>query len=101
MSAYAIVDLHIYDIARYIEYQHALNPLLREAGATYLARGGEFDVLAGDLRPERLMIIRFPSMDALHDFYASEAVRALEPQRDACTRICIIAVNGLPEPVLP
>ena len=101
MAAYAIVDLHIYDIARYLEYQRALRPLLRKAGARYLARGGEFEVLVGDLRPERLILIEFPSLDVLQDFYGSAAVQALEPQRDACTRSCIIAVNGLPEPQDP
>ena len=101
MTAYAIVDLHIYDIARYIEYQHALNPLLRKAGAAYLARGGEFEVLAGDLQPERLILIQFPSMDALRAFYESEQVLALTPQLEACARICVIAVNGIPEPMVP
>ncbi len=101
MAAYAIVDLHIYDIARYIQYQRALSPLLRVAGGRYLARGGEFEVLAGDMQPERLVLIEFPSMDALRDFYESPQVQELEPQREACSRICIIAVNGLPQPVEP
>ena len=96
MSAYAIVDLHILDVARYLDYQRALAPLLESAGARYLARGGEFEVLAGDLRPERLLIMEFPSMDALRGFYDSDSYQALEAQRAACARVCVIAVNGLP-----
>ena len=101
MAAYAIVDLHIYDIARYLEYQQALNPLLSAASARYLARGGEFEVLAGHMQPERLLLIEFPSMDTLREFYRSEQVRKLEPLLEASSRICVIAVNGLPEPKAP
>ncbi len=98
MSAYAIVDLHIFDIADYLEYQRALRPLLRDAGARYLARGGEFEVLSGHMQPERLVLVEFPSMESLQTFYSSEAYQCLEPQREACSRACIIALNGLPEP---
>jgi len=98
MAAYAIVDLHIFDIADYLQYQRALRPLLVGVGARYLARGGEFEVLAGHLQPERLVLMEFPSMDVLRDFYASDAYQALEAQREACSKICIIALNGLPQP---
>ena len=37
--------------------ERALSPLLRAAGAKYLARGGEFEILAGDMQPERLVLI--------------------------------------------
>ena len=39
MPAYAIVDVHILDIEHYLEYQHAIRPLVEAAGARYLARG--------------------------------------------------------------
>lgn len=101
MSAYAIVDLHIFDIADYLEYQHALRPLLQEVGARYLARGGEFEVLEGDMQPERLILMEFPSLEVLQQFYRSEPYQALESQRSACSRACIIGVNGLPAPTSP
>ncbi len=101
MAAYAIVDLHILDVAAYLVYQRELAPLLQRAGARYLARGGEFEVLAGEMRPERLVIMEFPAMDVLRNFYDSDAYQALEAQRAACARVCVIAVNGLPEPAAP
>jgi uncharacterized protein (DUF1330 family) len=42
------------------------------------------------------MIMEFPSMEALRGFYDSDSYQALEPQRAACARVCLIAVNGLP-----
>lgn len=95
VAAYAIVDLHILDVAKYLEYQRELAPLLADVGARYLARGGEFEVLAGDMRPERLVLVEFPSMDELRAFYDSDSYQALEAKRAACARVCVIAVNGL------
>lgn len=101
MSAYAFVDLHIFDIEDYLEYQHALKPLLREVGARYLARGGEFEVFCGHMQPERILIMEFPSMEMLREFYNSEAYQSLEAQREACSRACVIGVRGLPAPTEP
>ena len=48
MTAYAIVDVTVHDIADFLMYQRKLAPLLRAAGARYLARGGEFRVYEGN-----------------------------------------------------
>ena len=95
MTAYAVVDVDIFDIADYLEYQRAVRPLLEEVNARYLVRGGEFLVIEGDYQPQRIIIVEFPSMDALVDFYNSDAYQALEPQREACSRATLVAVRGV------
>ena len=95
MAAYAILDIEVFDIGEYLKYQKAVAPLLREAGATYLARGGEFRIYEGDYEPCRLIIVEFPSLAAMDAFYHSEPYQALMPQRDACSRSRIVAVEGL------
>lgn len=95
MAAYAIVDLDIYDIEHYLAYQHAVKPLLASVGARYLVRGGEFRVFVGDYQPSRLVLVEFPSLAVLEDFYESEEYQALESQRLACCSARIIGVKGL------
>lgn len=95
VAAYVITDLEVFDIARYLSYQGALKPLLERAGARYLARGGDFRVYDGDYEPRRLVVLEFPSLDAVDDFYESEAYQRLETQRTACSSARIIAVEGL------
>lgn len=95
VTAYVIIDLNIFDIEHYLAYQRALRPLLAGAGARYLARGGSFRIYAGDYQPQRLVVVEFPSADAVEGFYESEGYRALEPQRKACSSATIIAVDGL------
>lgn len=95
MAAYVISDLDIHDIEDYLAYQRALKPLLETAGARYLARGGPFKVYAGEYQPRRLLVLEFPSLDAVDIFYAGADYQSLEAQRKACSSASIIAVDGL------
>jgi len=95
MVAYTIVDVDVHDIADYLVYQQLLAPLLESAGARYLARGGDLRHYEGDYEPGRLMVVEFPSMEVMDEFYQSEAYQALKPQRDACSQSRIVAVEGL------
>jgi uncharacterized protein (DUF1330 family) len=95
VTAYVITDLEVFDIALYLDYQRALKPVLEKAGARYLVRGGNFRVYEGDYQPRRLVVVEFPSLQAIDDFYESEAYQALELQRRACSSARIIAVKGL------
>jgi uncharacterized protein (DUF1330 family) len=90
MVAYAIVDVDVHDIADYLVYQQLLAPLLESAGARYLARGGDLRHYEGDYEPGRLMVL-----EAIDEFYQSDAYQALKPQRDACSHSRIVAVEGL------
>lgn len=99
MVAYAIQDVVVHDIAEFLAYQRKLGPLLQAAGARYLARGGEFRVYAGDYEPGRLMVVEFPSLEAMDAFYASDAYQALAAERDACCSCRIVAVQGLGAPL--
>jgi uncharacterized protein (DUF1330 family) len=97
MPAYAVVDVEIFDVGEYLQYQRAIAALLGAAGARYLARGGEFRVFAGDYEPRRIILVEFPSLDAIEDFLESEQFLALEPLRLSCSRARLIGVEGLRE----
>jgi uncharacterized protein (DUF1330 family) len=95
VAAFVITDLEVFDIEHYLAYQQAVRPLLAAAGARYLARGGPFRVYEGDYQPRRLVVLEFPSLEAVDEFYASAPYQSLETQRRACSSARIIAVEGL------
>ena len=95
VAAYVITDLDVFDIEHYLAYQQAVKPLLAAVGARYLARGGEFRVYEGDYQPRRLVVLEFPSLEAVDEFYDSAGYQAIEAQRKACSSARIIAVEGL------
>ena len=41
------------------------------------------------------MVVEFPSLEAVDEFYESDAYQALESQRRDCSSARIIAVKGL------
>ncbi len=51
--------------------------------------------MKGTMYLGRLMVVEFPSLEAMDEFYHSAAYQALRPQRDACSRSRIVAVEGL------
>jgi uncharacterized protein (DUF1330 family) len=95
MSAYAIMDVQIHDIGEYMEYMGQVGPLLEAAGARYLVRGGPFTVLEGDYQPNRLVLVEFPSLEALETFHTSEEYEALRQLRNHCSSTRLIAVSGV------
>jgi Uncharacterized conserved protein len=46
-----------------------VKPALEQAGAKYLVRGGAHKVYEGDWQPRRIVLLEFPSVEALEAFY--------------------------------
>jgi len=71
MPAYLIADEIISDAETFEEYKRAVLPLITRFGGRFLSRGGHLEVLeaVGSWSPGRMVIIEFPSMLALKDWY--------------------------------
>lgn len=95
MSAYAIFDVDIHDMARYQVFMQGVKPALEAAGGRYLARGGAHKVYEGDWAPRRIVILEFPSVAAFEAFYNGETYRSLKAIRDACSAARLVSVEGL------
>jgi len=73
MAAYLMADVLPDDMDAYREsgYLEAAMSTAASHGAVYRVRGGDVTVLEGDWSPDRMVIIEFPSMDALMTWYRS------------------------------
>jgi uncharacterized protein (DUF1330 family) len=71
MPAYLIADETIEDPETFEHYKRAVLPLITRFGGSFLSRGGQLEVLESgrDWSPDRMVIIQFPSMSALKDWY--------------------------------
>ncbi|WP_286240198.1 DUF1330 domain-containing protein [Neptuniibacter halophilus] len=96
MSAYAIFDVDIYDLERYQEFMTRVKPVLEASGGRYLSRGGEHKVYEGDWEPRRIVLLEFPSMEQMEQFYHSDLYQGLKSIRDECSSGRVVAVEGLP-----
>src|SRR4051812_41775831 len=71
MPAYLIADVRVNDEGPMEEYRAKVSPSVEAAGGRYLVRGGKHDVLEGDWSPTTVVVIEFPSMEALRGWYGT------------------------------
>jgi uncharacterized protein (DUF1330 family) len=90
-----IFDVEIRDMARYQAFMAAVKPALEQAGARYLARGGEHKVYEGDWQPRRIVLLEFPSFQAWEEFYAGPTYQGLKAIRDEVSAARLVAATGL------
>lgn len=95
MTAYVIFDVEIRDPRRYQEFMTGVKTALDEAGAKYLARGGEHRVYEGDWEPRRIVLLEFPSVAAWEAFYNGPTYSGLKEIRDECSSARLVSVVGL------
>ena len=81
MAAYFIVDVAVKNPQAYEGYKQAAAASIAQNGGRYLVRGGKHEVLEGDWRPTRLVVLEFPTVDAAKRWYASDEYNKVKPLR--------------------
>ncbi len=64
MPAYVIVEIDILDPAGYEEYKKLAGATVEKYGGKYIVRGGRTEVLEGDWKPKRIVVLQFDSAAA-------------------------------------
>ncbi|NRQ15091.1 DUF1330 domain-containing protein [Ensifer sesbaniae] len=95
MAAYLIADVEITNAAAFEQYIQEVPATEARYGGRYLARGGATRVLEGDWEPHRLVIVQFPDMHSLLEWYQSPDYQRLKKIRERCARTRIIALEGV------
>lgn len=95
MSAYLIVDTKIEDPEAYETYKAQAKPIAEKFGGTYRARGGELEIVEGDLwEPTRMVIIEFPDMEKARAFVNSEEYKPVAAIRHANAKCTVVILDG-------
>ena len=96
MSAYVISEVEARDVAGFEAYRNLAAPTIAQYGGRYLVRGGAAVAVEGGPPPKTLIIVEFPSMERLREWYASpEYAEALKVRQAALERR-LIFVEGAP-----
>jgi len=86
VTAYLIVEHSITDTEKFKEYRVKVGPMIAQYGGRYLTRGGSHRFPeGGHWKPERVVIIEFPSMEALNAWYGAPEYQPLISLRKSCT----------------
>ena len=95
MPAYLIADVEVLDPLGYEEYRARVPAVIATYGGHYKVRGGATEALEGGWTPNRCVILEFPSMAKLKDFWNSPEYLPLRAIRERTARSRIIAIEGI------
>ena len=96
MSIYVILDIDVHDKEKYLKYQQQVPALIEKYGGRYIVRGGDIFAI-GEWKPERIVILEFPSLEKLQAFLSSPEYQPVKRFRDEAATSKIIAVEGCTE----
>jgi uncharacterized protein (DUF1330 family) len=98
MPAYVIVEIDIVDPAGYEEYKKLAGATVEKYGGKYVVRGGRTEVLEGDWKPKRIVVLQFDSPQHAKDWLNCEEYREPRKMRHRTARTNMILVDGLAAP---
>ena len=88
--AYVIGQITIKNVEKWSEYRNKVPATLEPFGAELVFRGKLHCVLAGDHAHTDTVVIRFPDLQAVHDWHASPAYQALIPLRNIAAKVDLL-----------
>lgn len=95
MSAYIIANVTVTNPAQYEEYKKWSSAAMQAHGAEVCVRGGAAEVLEGDWSPERIVVLKFPNMNAAKAFNASPEYSKAREARQGAAVMRMIVVEGV------
>ena len=94
-SAYIIANVTVTNQEQYAEYRKLSSIAVQAHGAEFCARGGAVEVLEGDWTPDRIVILKFPSMEKAKAYYQSVEYTAAIKARQGASVMRMVMVEGI------
>ena len=95
MAAYYIVDLEVLDPVLMEEYRKLVPATVEKYGGKFLVRGGKTESLEGSWKPNRVVVLEFPSVAQAKRWYDSEEYRGPKAMRHTAGKANMIIVEGV------
>jgi uncharacterized protein (DUF1330 family) len=95
MAAYVIVEIEVLDPTGYEEYKKQAAASVLNHGGKYIVRGGSTEVLEGDWKPKRLVVLQFESMERAKEWLHCEEYREPRQMRHRTAKTNMVLVEGV------
>ena len=90
MSAFFIATIKMKNPEKFAEYSKMAGPIVAEFGGEFILRGKAHSVLAGGVDVNAAGIARFPSAEAITNWYNSDAYQAIVPLREEAAEMTFV-----------
>lgn len=94
MTAYLVLDFKVTDLRGFMPYVESIPAFIEKHGGRYIVRGVEPTVMEGDWKPDRLVILEFPSAGHARAFLADPQAQDLFALRHRTTVSKLILAEG-------
>jgi uncharacterized protein (DUF1330 family) len=95
MAAYLVADIEVSNPAQFEEYKKLAPAAIAKYGGRYLIRGGAYEAIEGNWKPQRLTVVEFESMEKAKVFYYSPEYQAATKARKGAARMNMLLVQGI------
>jgi uncharacterized protein (DUF1330 family) len=95
VPAYVLANVTVNDPVRYEDYRRLVTPTLAKYDGRFIARGGTIEVLEGDWRPNRLVILEFPSVEHARAWWSSPEYSEARSIRQATSTGTLLILEGV------
>ena len=94
MPAYLLVRANVTDMAQYAEYMKLTPAIVEKYGGEFIIRGGDKVILEGPDAPERIVLLRFDSIETARQMYNSDEYQAAIKLREDAADASFIVMEG-------
>ncbi|MYT32180.1 MULTISPECIES: DUF1330 domain-containing protein [unclassified Streptomyces] len=96
MPAYVIVNVDVLDEEAGLAYAPVAQESILSHGGRYLVAGPTPEPVEGSWDASRFMVIEFPDMDRIRQWYDSPEYRRARAIREGKVRVAMLFVEGAP-----
>jgi len=94
VNAYLILDLTIHNFNEFREYIEKIPEFIKKHSGRYVVQGVEPELMEGDWKPERVVVIEFPSKNNAREFLQDPDAQTLFTLRHKTTTSQLLLVDG-------
>jgi uncharacterized protein (DUF1330 family) len=94
MPVYMLVEAKTRESEKYQLYISQVSKSVTQHGGRYLVRGGRITPLGDTWKPERIIILEFPSEDNIKAWLSSPEYQAIAPLREAGAETRAVLLEG-------
>jgi uncharacterized protein (DUF1330 family) len=95
MAAYLVVDIDVTNPTQFEEYKKLSPAAVAKYGGRFLVRGGAYEALEGNWKPQRLTLVEFDSKEKAKTFYNSPEYQLAVKARLGAANVKMLLVQGV------
>jgi uncharacterized protein (DUF1330 family) len=94
MPAFILVEIDIHDKAAYEEYKKLAPDTIKMYDGKFVIRGGKSEPLEGNWKPERIVMLQFPTVERAKEWWSSAAYEPAKKIRQSASSTKMLVIEG-------